>query len=53
MDGQPLFHLETSTLDSAVALARVSSFDYLIKVLEIAEENRLKEIQEIIQGKLV
>ena len=47
-DGQPIFYLEQSGSD--LAIAKVSSIDYLHKVLEIADDAKLKVLQELIQG---
>ncbi|TPX71413.1 hypothetical protein SpCBS45565_g01050 [Spizellomyces sp. 'palustris'] len=52
-DGQPLFQFEQSggqTTESTVYIARVASFDYLNRVLQLAEEHKLRELQEIIQA---
>jgi hypothetical protein len=54
-DGSPLFQLEqsaTSTADNVIFIAKVSSFEYLNKVLKIADEMKLRELQDILQGKL-
>ena len=39
-----------SGIDALVFLARVSSFDVLNRVLAVADEHKLKELQEIIEG---
>lgn len=48
-DGQPLFHLEQIG-NSETTTAKVSSMEYFGKILEIAEDSKLKEIQQVIQA---
>ncbi|KAJ3087424.1 Armadillo repeat-containing protein 4 [Quaeritorhiza haematococci] len=50
-DGVPLFQLEqiSDGQQGAVFLARVSSFEYLNRALRIADELRLKELQELVR----
>eukprot|EP00842_Homolaphlyctis_polyrhiza_P003566 jgi/Hompol1/420/HPOL_004655-RA len=51
-DGQPVFYMEqigASGTESAVFSARVSSFDYLNRVLQVADEYKLRELQAIIE----
>ncbi|TPX55740.1 hypothetical protein PhCBS80983_g05062 [Powellomyces hirtus] len=46
-DGSPLFHLEQS---GQGYVARAASFDVLNRVLKLADDQILKEVQEIIQA---
>jgi hypothetical protein len=48
-DGQPLFHLEQIGA-SETTTAKVSSIEYFGKILEIAEDSKLKEMQQVIQA---
>jgi hypothetical protein len=50
VDGQPVFYLEQTGSD--MAIAKVSTLEYLFKVLEIAGDTKLKVLQELIQGKI-
>ena len=47
-DGQPIFFLEQSSTE-AIATAKVSTLDYFNKVLEVSGEQKLKEVQQLIQ----
>ena len=50
-DGTPLFHLDQiGSGDTVTFLVKVSSFDMLNKVLKIADEMKLRELQDILQG---
>ncbi|KAJ3411757.1 Armadillo repeat-containing protein 4 [Chytridiales sp. JEL 0842] len=52
-DGAPFFQLEQaggSSGDSTVFVAKVSSFEYLHKILTIADEMKLRELQDILQA---
>ncbi|KAJ3170870.1 Armadillo repeat-containing protein 4, partial [Irineochytrium annulatum] len=52
-DGVPLFQLEQlgpATGDGATFVAKVASFEYLNRVLQIAEEMKLRELQDILQA---
>lgn len=51
-DGSPSFVLEQTQGDEKLFIAKVSSIEYLNKVLSIVEDQKLKELQEIIQGKI-
>ncbi|KAI8822493.1 armadillo-type protein [Fimicolochytrium jonesii] len=49
-DGQPLFHLEQTSTDASSFTAHASSFEILNRVLQIADEKKLTELQGIIQA---
>ncbi|KAJ3290762.1 Armadillo repeat-containing protein 4 [Rhizoclosmatium sp. JEL0117] len=50
-DGSPLFTLEqVGSGDSAVFVAKVANFEYLNRVLKIADEMKLRELQDILQA---
>ncbi|KAJ3333078.1 Armadillo repeat-containing protein 4 [Blyttiomyces sp. JEL0837] len=52
-DGSPIFQLEqvgSGTGESAVFVAKVSSFEYLNKVFKLADEMKLRELQDILQA---
>ncbi|KAH9260499.1 hypothetical protein BASA82_001160 [Batrachochytrium salamandrivorans] len=50
-DGHPLFSMGQSTgTDSTVCIARVSSFEYLSRVLHTSPEHILSELQQIIEA---
>ncbi|KAJ3121159.1 Armadillo repeat-containing protein 4 [Physocladia obscura] len=51
-DGAPLFTLDqvSGSGESAVFTAKVGSFEYLNRVLKIAEEMKLRELQDILQA---
>lgn len=52
-DGQPFFQLEQTAAqnsENAPFVARAGSFEYLNKALQLADDQKLKELQEIIQG---
>lgn len=50
-DGTPLFSLEPSGEEKdKFFVAKVWNFDYINKVLQQAEDQKLKELQEIVQG---
>ncbi|KAI8927580.1 armadillo-type protein [Entophlyctis helioformis] len=51
-DGQPLFYMESASGADAAATfsARVSSFDCLNRVLQVADEHKLTEMQAIVEA---
>lgn len=49
-DGKALFQLVQSA-DSTTANATIGSFEYLSRVLKLADEHKLRELQAIIEGK--
>jgi hypothetical protein len=50
-DGQPLFHMEQMPgSDIIVYKAKVANFEYLYKFLQVANEQKLTELQQMAQG---
>jgi hypothetical protein len=51
-DGKPLFTLEAGSDSSRQYIAKVGTFEYLNKVLNVTGEMRLAELQDLIQCNL-
>ncbi|KAI9093067.1 armadillo-type protein [Phlyctochytrium arcticum] len=51
-DGQPFFQLEQSggpSSEQVVYVAKVASFEHLHRILQISDDNKLRELQDIVQ----
>ncbi|KAJ3017515.1 Armadillo repeat-containing protein 4 [Thoreauomyces humboldtii] len=51
-DGTPLFVLEPTSADGSTCLAKAASFELLNRALQLAQDQTLKEVQEMIQGRV-
>jgi hypothetical protein len=49
-EGQPVFYMELLPGDGQLFKAKVSSFDYLFKFLQIANEQKLTELKSMLQN---